>query len=102
MVGKDSKKKAKQQASGILNKLYTRMSGHPDCEVLPDFYEGRSFFTSGDDLKGKIKIKTVIEGQLIKHQGVKVSLLGMILQNPEHVSYKNSQGLVIKLDKNRS
>ena len=102
MVGKDSKKKAKQQASGILNKLYTRMSGHPDCEVLPDFYEGRSFFTSGDDLKGKIKIKTVIEGQLIKHQGVKVSLLGMILQNPEHVSYKNSQGMVIKLDKNRS
>ena len=62
VVGKDSKKKAKQQASGILNKLYTRMSGHPDCEVLPDYYEGRSFFTSGDDLKGKIKIKTVIEG----------------------------------------
>lgn len=77
------------------------MSGHPDCTVLLDYYDGRTFFTSGDDLKGKIKIKTVVPGQLIKHQGVKVSLLGMILQIPEHVSYKNSQGMVIKLDKNR-
>ena len=55
------------------------MSGHPNCDVILDHYEGRTFFTAGDDLKGKIRIKTVVEGQLIKHQGVKISLLGMIL-----------------------
>lgn len=63
----------------MLNKLYTRMSGHPNCDVILDHYDGRTFFTAGDDLKGKIRIKTVVEGQLIKHQGVKISLLGMIL-----------------------
>ena len=66
------------------------MSGHPNCEVLLDYYEGRKFFSAGDDLKGKIRIKTVVDGQLIKHHGVKVSLLGMILQTPEHVSNKTS------------
>lgn len=87
---------------GLLNKLYTRMSGHPSCDVLLDHYEGRTYFTAGDDLKGKVRIKTTVDGQIIKHQGVQVSLFGMILQIPEYVSSKNSEGMVVKLDQKRA
>ena len=34
--------------------LYTKMSGHPSCEVTLDYYEGRKYFTKGDDLNGKL------------------------------------------------
>ena len=78
----NKKDENKQAQRGILNKLYTRMSGHPSCDVLPEYYDGRKFFTAGDDLKGSIRIKTTVDGQIIKHQGIKVSLLGMILQIP--------------------
>jgi hypothetical protein len=36
--------------------LYTKMSGHPSCEVTLDFYEGRNYFMKGDDLNGKFFI----------------------------------------------
>jgi hypothetical protein len=36
--------------------LYTKMSGHPSCEVTLDFYEGRKYFMKGDDLNGKLLI----------------------------------------------
>lgn len=36
--------------------LYTKMSGHPSCEVTLDFYEGRKYFMKGDDLNGKFSI----------------------------------------------
>jgi len=62
-----------------MTKLYTRVAGHPQCDVLLDYYQNREYFTAGDDLKGKITIKTTVDGQQIKHQGIKVSLLGMIL-----------------------
>lgn len=52
--------------------------------------------------KGKIKIKTTVKGQLIQHQGIKVSLLGMILQSPEQTYKKNSEGMLINLDPKRS
>ena len=66
-MSKDGQKMQAQVQGGLLNKLYTRMSGHPNCEVILDYYDGRKFFTAGDDLKGKIKIKTLVDGQLIKH-----------------------------------
>lgn len=80
------------------------MSGHPTCEIEMDYVPGRKYFTAGDDLKGKIKIKTTVEGQQINHQGIKVSLLGMILQIPEHTvaNQKNTQGMNIGLDEKRS
>lgn len=75
------------------------MSGHPTCEVVLQFNPNRKYFTAGDDLVGKVCLKTRVEGQRIDHQGIKVSLLGMILQMPEtYNSYENSSGMVIKLD----
>ena len=71
-----------EQEQGFMSKLYTKMSGHPSCDVLLQFYKGRKYFKAGDDLKGKICIRTRVEGQKIEHQGVKVSLLGMVLQLP--------------------
>ena len=65
-----------------MNKLYTRVSGHPTCDVLLEKYSGRSYFKAGDDLKGCIIIKTRVDGQKIEHQGIRVSLLGMVLQLP--------------------
>ena len=35
-----------------MTSLYTKMSGHPTCEVILDYYEGRKYFTKGDDLNG--------------------------------------------------
>ena len=80
------------------------MSGHPTCEIDMDYIPGRKYFTAGDDLKGKIRIKTTVEGQQIVHQGIKVSLLGMILQIPEGTTanQKNSSGMSIGLDDKRS
>ena len=43
------------------------MSGHPTCVVALDFYPGRKYFMAGDDLSGKVRIKTTVEGQLIEH-----------------------------------
>ena len=87
-----------------MNSIYTKMSGHPTCEIEMEYLPGRKYFTAGDDLKGKIKMKTTVEGQQIIHQGIKVSLLGMILQIPEvhAVNQKNSQGMNIGLDEKRS
>ena len=36
--------------------LYTKMSGHPSCEVQLNFYDGRKYFTKGDNLNGKQSI----------------------------------------------
>jgi hypothetical protein len=38
------------------------MSGHPTCEIEMDYYAGRKYFAAGDDLRGKIKLKTTVEG----------------------------------------
>ena len=43
------------------------MAAHPTCDVIPEYYTDRTFFSSGDDLKGKIRIKTTVDGQIIKH-----------------------------------
>ena len=56
-----------QESGGILNSLYTKMSGHPTCDVVLENYPGRTHFMAGDDLKGKVRIKTAVEGQLIEH-----------------------------------
>jgi len=55
-----------------------------------------------DYYPGKITIKTTVGGQLIQHQGIKVSLLGMILQLPEQTYKKSSEGMIINLDSKRS
>ena len=52
---------------GILNSIYTKMSGHPTCEVVLQKFEGRNHFTAGDDLHGRIIIKTSVDGQHINH-----------------------------------
>jgi len=80
------------------------MSGHPTCDVVLNFNPNRKYFTSGDDLKGKVCIKTTVEGQLIKHQGIKVSLYGMILQMQPHVgaTRKNEDGMITNFNKARS
>lgn len=80
-----------------------KMSGHPTCEVVLRFHQNRKYFTAGDDLNGKICIKTTIQGQLIKHEGIKVSLLGMILQLPQYGMIKrNEDGVVMNLNEKRS
>jgi len=38
------------------------MASHPSCEVFPDYYPNRTYFSAGDDLKGKIRIKTTVDG----------------------------------------
>tara|TARA_B110000285_G_C15029503_1_gene565938 strand:+ start:161 stop:382 length:222 start_codon:yes stop_codon:yes gene_type:complete len=58
MINQDQK----AQGGGILNSIYTKMSGHPTCEIEMDYVPGRKYFTAGDDLKGKIRIKTTVEG----------------------------------------
>ena len=35
--------------------------------MLLDNYEGRSFFKAGDDLKGRVILKTKVDGQKIEH-----------------------------------
>ena len=64
---------------GLLNTIYTKMSGHPTCDIVLNKGPNKKHYTSGDDLKGKICLKTAVEGQNIEHQGIRVSLLGMIL-----------------------
>lgn len=87
-----------------MNKLYTKLSGQPSCEVVLNFNPNRKFFTAGDDLRGRICIKTTVEGQVIEHQGIRVSLLGMILQsNPMNQVYKhNSAGMITNYKKQKS
>jgi hypothetical protein len=41
------------------------MSGHPTCEIVLEYPKDRKYYSLGDDLKGKIKIKTYVDGQLI-------------------------------------
>ena len=86
-----------------MNKLYTSLSGHPTCEVVLNFNENRKFFCAGDDLRGKVCIKTTVEGQQIVHQGIKVSLLGMILQVPSqsYLAKKNDEGFLINNNSQR-
>ena len=64
---------------GLLASLKTKVSGHPSCEIVLTFNKDRKYFTAGDDLRGRILIKTAVEGQTIQHQGIKVSLYGMAL-----------------------
>jgi hypothetical protein len=45
-----------------MNKLYTRMSGQPTCQIILDHNPDSKFFSAGDDLKGKILIKTTVDG----------------------------------------
>ena len=40
------------------------MSGHPTCDVVLNFNPNRKYFTAGDDLRGRICIKTVTTDQL--------------------------------------
>jgi hypothetical protein len=92
--GKEELQKQKEQTlapsnssgGGILNSIYTKMSGHPTCEVVLEKFEGRNHFTAGDDLVGRVIIKTSVDGQHIQHQGIRVSLIGMILQLPDYAA----------------
>lgn len=85
---------SKEKAQGLLDKIYTKMSGHPSCEVELQFIENRQYFKAGDDLCGVVKIKTTVEGQQIEHQGIKVSLIGMVLQLPNYAATNTSQGFM--------
>jgi len=80
------------------------MSGHPTCDVVLNFDPSRKFFTAGDDLRGRVCLKTAVEGQLIRHQGIKVSLLGMILQLQPTAGAmgKNEDGMVTNYNSSRS
>ena len=80
-IAKKPEEATQQLAQGsLLNKFYTKMSGQPTCSIVLDHAPDRKYYKAGDDLKGKIMIKTKVDGQLIHHEGIKVSLLGMILQ----------------------
>ena len=57
---------------------------------------------AGDDLRGKIMLKTTVDGQHIEHNGIKVSLLGMVLQLPASRATLTSENFVTKLDPARS
>ena len=70
-----------QSQGGLLNKIYTKMSGHPTCEVILNKAPTKKHYSAGDNLKGKICLKTAVEGQNIEHQCIRVSLLGMVLQH---------------------
>jgi len=76
------------------------MSGHPTCSIDLHYAPGRKFFTAGDDLSGKITFKTTVDGQRIQHQGIKVSLLGMILQVPDYMksTQMNSAGMIKEIN----
>ena len=47
-------------------------------------------------------LKTKVDGQLIEHNGIKVSLLGMVLQLPTGRATLTSEDFVTKLDPARS
>lgn len=88
---------APSQGGGILNKLYTKVSGHPTCDVVLNFNPNRKYFSAGDDLIGRVILKTAVEGQNIQHQGIKVSLLGMILQQQAgYTHHKTNESGMIK------
>ena len=60
--GESGQSQNQSQGGGLLNKLYTKMSGHPTCEVILNKGPNKSYFTAGDDLRGKICLKTAVEG----------------------------------------
>ena len=62
--GPDGKVKDNASAAptGFMNKIYTKMSGHPSCEIVLRFNPNRKYFTAGDDLIGKVCLKTRVEG----------------------------------------
>lgn len=54
---------AQAAPGGIMNTIYTRMSGHPVCTVVIDYPDAdRKYLRAGDDLKGKVQIKAAVEG----------------------------------------
>jgi hypothetical protein len=66
------------------------------------FNPNRKYFTAGDDLIGKIVFKTTVEGQRIEHQGIKVHLMGMVLQMQNYQAHRKSEGTnTVLLDKAR-
>ena len=59
-----------------MSSLMNIASGYPKCTITLDNIKG--FFQNDDDVKGVIEIKTPVEGQTINHDGIKISLIGLI------------------------
>ena len=45
---------------GIMNSIYTKMSGHPSCEFVVNYPKDRTWMRAGDDLTGKIELRTSV------------------------------------------
>mgnify|MGYP001806993358 CR=1 FL=1 len=58
-----------------MNTLYNMTTGHPKCKIKL-FHKG--FFQLDQDVKGVVRISTVADGQVIRHDGIKISLIGVI------------------------
>ena len=66
-MSQDGQKSQGGQPTGIMNSIFTKMSGHPTCNFIIEFPQGREHLTAGDTLKGKIEFKTTVDGQHIQH-----------------------------------
>ena len=62
-----------------MTSLYNIGSGHPNCDIRVN-HPGE-FLENGDDVKGEVSINTHIDGQVIYHDGIKISLIGVIGKN---------------------
>ena len=59
-----------------MSALYNIASGHPKCYIrLKDMKET---FENEEDVRGEVEIQTNSEGQIIHHDGIKISLIGVI------------------------
>jgi hypothetical protein len=52
------------------------MAISPSCKVQLDNEKG--YYSNFEDIKGKIIIDTPVAGQILYHDGIKISLIGLI------------------------
>ncbi|CDW84778.1 vacuolar protein sorting-associated protein 26-like [Stylonychia lemnae] len=65
-----------QSQPSLMSTLYNIGSGHPHCSIRLSHI--KEHFENEDDVKGEVSINTLIEGQVIYHDGIKISLIGVI------------------------
>ena len=75
------------------------IASYPKCTITLDNVKG--YFENDDDVKGVIEIKTPIEGQTLNHDGIKISLIGLIgktshLLIPHYREYKPEHKLPLR------
>ena len=70
-----------------VTKSATNAFNGPDCQVLLSNAQHGcgDFYRNGDDIKGTILIKTATSPQTVTHDGIKVTLIGEIVNKSNDI-----------------